>query len=435
MPTGGGKSLCFELPALLVPGLTVVVSPLIALMEDRVRQLKAKKIAADSLHSQQSKSQRLSVCSRLHKLKLIYVAPETLLSGSVWQKLLDPDLVIANIIIDEAHCIEEWGTTFRPTYTRLGTVRDALQKLQDSIITVAAFTATADIATQQSIVRSLSLRQPQKYILNPYRDNIRLQLRRVFTIRGRKQAALSFLRSKRSHYGLIYVATRKDSETLATWLQKQGFKTAAYHAGVPNTRKRQLEQQWLTGAIPFVVCTSAFGMGIDKPDVRWVLHYHLPQLLAQYLQEIGRSGRDGKSAIALGLVSEPTGWLDNTDKQRELFFTRQIQQKYSSAQKLLTQLPKEGNIRFITQEIPDSELALAILSRYGSVQWLDPFNYRKTSKSNNEISSVISSSQRISSFNRTKQCRWAYILAAYNFPLPKPDFRCGKCDNCLRNVS
>ena len=172
MPTGGGKSLCFQLPALLQPGLTIVVSPLVALMENQVQHLQQKKIAAGLIHSQQAKSDRRLTLSNLTQFKLLYAAPETLLSPPVWDRLLQPDLIINNLIIDEAHCIVQWGTTFRPSYTRLGAIRDSLIKHQSQKITIAAFTATADTLTRQTIIKTLRLKQPQKFLIHPYRSNI-----------------------------------------------------------------------------------------------------------------------------------------------------------------------------------------------------------------------------------------------------------------------
>ena len=437
MPTGGGKSLCFQLPGLLQPGLTIVVSPLVALMENQVNQLKQKQlnqkpIAVGLLHSQQAKSTRALVLSKLTTLKLLYVAPETLFSPAVWQKLLQPEITIDSLVIDEAHCIWQWGTTFRPSYTRLGSVRKTLQKFQTSPITVAAFTATADAVIQKTISRSLALKNPQKFLLSPYRANHQLQIKTVYTPQGRKQQALKFIQQQKQTSGLVYVRSRKTSQDLAQWLQSKKINAIAYHAGVPTSQRRQIEQQWLTGKLPVVVCTSAFGLGVDKPDCRWVLHYQLPELLAEYLQEIGRAGRDGKEAIALGLRSEPTGWLDNSDRQRNQFFSGQIQQKFHQAQKLLTQLPERGDLSLLNKEIPNSELALAILHNSGLIEWRDPFHYRKVSQSQtkNLKRSHISDAQLIGGFLATKQCRWAYILAAYNCALPKPHFRCGKCDRC-----
>ena len=434
MPTGGGKSLCFQLPALLQPGLTIVVSPLVALMENQVQQLQQKKIAAGLIHSQQVKSDRRLTLSNLTQFKLLYAAPETLLTPPIWEQLLQPDLIINNLIIDEAHCIVQWGTTFRPSYTRLGAIRDSLIQHQSQKITIAAFTATADTLTQQTIIKTLRLKQPQKFLINPYRSNIYPQIKTVWTPRGRKKATLNFIQQQQNKSGLIYVRSRKDSELLAEYLRKQNLNTVAYHAGIINRKRRAIEKDWLQEKIPFVICTSAFGMGIDKSDCRWILHYNIPELLSEYLQEIGRSGRDGKPAIALALISEPTGWLDNEDKQRSQFFTNQLYKQSKQAKKVFDLLPSQGNILEITQAIPDSNLALGVLQNLGLITWQDPFNYQKKI-TNQKIDSNITSSQtkQMQEFLQSKQCRWQYILSAFGFIKEAKKLRCENCDRCLKN--
>ena len=433
MPTGGGKSLCFQLPALLQPGLTIVVSPLVALMENQVQQLQHKKIAASLIHSQQTKSDRRITLSNLTQLKLLYVAPETLLTPPIWEKLLQPDVIINNLIIDEAHCIVQWGTTFRPSYTRLGAIRSALLKAksQTQKITIAAFTATAEPNTQQAIIKSLRLQKPQKFILNPYRSNIHPLVKTIWTPRGRKQATVKFVRQHPQQSGLIYVRSRQASESLASWLREQQLNTVPYHAGIINSKRRAIERDWLQGKIPFVICTCAFGMGIDKDNCRWILHYHTPELLSEYIQEIGRSGRDNKPATALALVSEPTGWLDKEDKQRSQFFTNQLAKQAKEAKKIFELLPSQGNILNIEREFPDSNIALGILQNLGLIYWQDPFNYQKKS-SIKKLNSFISP-QQMQQFLRTKQCRWQFILAAFSFSKEAKAFSCGKCDRCLQN--
>uniref|UniRef100_A0ACD5H158 Helicase-related protein n=1 Tax=Desertifilum tharense IPPAS B-1220 TaxID=1781255 RepID=A0ACD5H158_9CYAN len=186
-------------------------------------------------------------------------------------------------------------------------------------IAIAAFTATADPQAQQTIRQTLQLDNPEQFLLNPYRPNLHLSVKIAWTPKGRKQQLLNFIQAHPQQSGLVYVRTRPDSETLAQWLAAQSLKTAAYHAGLDPDARRQIEQAWLKDRLQFVVCTSAFGMGINKPDVRWVIHFHAPLLLSEYVQEVGRAGRDGKPAEALTLISEPTGWLDGEDKQRRAF--------------------------------------------------------------------------------------------------------------------
>ena len=438
MPTGGGKSLCFQLPALMQPGLTIVISPLVALMENQVQDLRHRKIAAVLLHSQQPRSDRTSTLNAIAKqqIKLLYLSPETLLSPPVWQLLTQPEIIINTLVLDEAHCLVQWGTTFRPHYTRLGAIRPALlqHKPAGTKITIAAFTATADPITQREIVRSLQLQQPAKFILNPYRHNIQLQVKTVWTARGRKQQTLKFIHAQQQQSGLIYVRSRKTSNELATWLQSQGFVTAAYHAGLSSQQRRQIEQDWLSGKLPFVICTCAFGMGIDKADCRWVLHFHAPELLAEYIQEIGRSGRDGKEAVALTLVSEATGWLNPEDKQRSQFFCNQLQQQLIKAKQIMPQLPPQAEIAQVTQKYPDGAIALALLNHLGAVTYLDPFHYQKL-KTPVSLSLWLKVQQQwqkqLQQFLHTKQCRWQFLLSAFGFTANAKDFRCEKCDRCL----
>ena len=438
MPTGGGKSLCFQLPALMQSGLTIVISPLVALMENQVQDLQQRKVSAVLLHSQQSRRDRKTNLKAIsqQKITLLYLSPETLLSPPVWSLLTQAEIKINTLVLDEAHCLVQWGTSFRPYYTRLGAIRPALLKSKPSgtKITIAAFTATADKITQQGIINSLQLKHPKKFILNPYRENIQLQVKTVWTPRGRRQESLKFIRNRPQHSGLIYVRSRKESSDLAVWLQSEGLVTASYHGGLLSQQRRKIEQDWLSGKLPFVICTCAFGMGIDKPDCRWVLHFHAPELLAEYIQEIGRSGRDGKDAVALTLVSEKTGFFNPEDKKRSQFFRNQLQQQLKQAQQIINYLPTEEEIATVIEEYPHGAIALALLYSIGAVSYVDPFHYQKqTSKMSLTQWSKIQQywHKQIQQFFYTKQCRWQFILTAFGFNDIAEEFSCGQCDRCL----
>jgi ATP-dependent DNA helicase RecQ len=436
LPTGGGKSICFQLPALMQTGLTLVVSPLVALMENQVQELRQRRLPAALLHSEQPKRQRQQTLWALEhqKLRLLYLSPETLLSPLVWEQLCEPTLAINGLILDEAHCLAQWGDTFRPAYYRLGAVRPALlqHKPAGSRIAIAAFTATADPQTQQTIQQILQLQQPQIFRLNPYRSNLALAIKIVWTPRDRRRQLLRFIQTQTNQSGLVYVRTRRHSEQLADWLTHQGYRTAAYHAGLSPEERRPIEQGWLSGTTQFVVCTNAFGMGINKSDVRWVVHFHAPSLLTEYVQEVGRAGRDGKRATALLLASEPTGWLDGEDKQRWQFFQQQRRSQQQTAHQLAHKLPAQGDVAAVTRQYRDAPLTLALLHAAGRLTWEGPFYYRlqPQARSHGSISVPADAAQPMQRYLRTRDCRWQFLLTAFGFATEAATLRCGQCDNC-----
>jgi ATP-dependent DNA helicase RecQ len=442
LPTGGGKSLCFQLPALMQSGLTLVISPLVALMENQVQELRQRRLPAALLHGEMPSMQRKQVLWALEtkQLRLLYLSPETLLSPSVWQRLCAPDLKINGLILDEAHCLAQWGETFRPAYYRLGAVRPALlqHKPPGTRIAIAAFTATADPVTQTTIQRILDLDNPQLFQLNPYRPNLTLNVQSVSTPRGRRQRLFQFIRSHPQQAGLVYVRTRRDGEELAADLIQQGYQTAAYHAGLGAIDRRRIEQAWLTDELQFVVCTNAFGMGINKPDVRWIVHYHAPFLLSEYVQEIGRAGRDGQPATALTLMS---GWLDPVDKQRWEFFQNQARSQTQTAHQLARNIPNQGAIedalkRFKGKAVPSETrsvlIALSLLHSTGDLRWIDPFHYEINLTSNTKPNTKLNSVQPMKNYLKTRQCRWQFLLAGFGFETEAEMFRCGHCDSCTK---
>jgi ATP-dependent DNA helicase RecQ len=434
MPTGGGKSICFQLPALLQTGITLVISPLVALMENQVQELLERQQKAALLHSQLPTYQRRRTLQALEhqQLRLLYLSPETLLSPLVWEKLSHPQLQINALILDEAHCLVQWGDTFRPDYRRLGAVRPALLKTKPpgTKISIAAFTATADPTAQKTIQRVLQLQQPEIFKLNPYRPNLHLTVRIAWTPRSRKQQLLEFIKNRPQESGLIYVRTRKDSENLAVWLAEKGYTTASYHGGLDPVERRNIESKWLTGKIPFVICTCAFGMGINKSDVRWVVHFHAPHLISEYVQEIGRAGRDGNPADALVLVSEPTGWLDPEDKHRQQFFQQKMRSQQRNAQQLVRQLPPHGDVNVVTREFRDADIALALLHSSGQLNWLDPFHYTIDSGVKMQPLNQLPDAQQMYEYLHTKKCRWQFLLNAFGFEQEASNWRCGHCDHC-----
>ncbi|XGV98904.1 MAG: ATP-dependent DNA helicase RecQ [Leptolyngbya sp. BL-A-14] len=437
MPTGGGKSICFQLPALMQTGLTIVVSPLVALMENQVQELRQRRLPAALLHSELSKQQRKQTLWALENqsLRLLYLSPETLLSEPVWERLCKPELRISSLVLDEAHCLVQWGDTFRPAYYRLGMVRSALLKgkPEGMKIAIAAFTATANPDAQQTIQRVLQLQQPEVFRLNPYRANLHLNVQVVWTPRQRRQQLLKFIQAKPGQAGLVYVRTRRDGEALAEWLSQQGFQTAAYHAGLSPDERRQIEKAWLSGSMQFVVCTCAFGMGIDKPNCRWVVHFHAPLLLSEYVQEVGRAGRDGKPATALTLISETTGLLDPEDKQRRQFFVEQAEKQQRSAQLLSHKLPPQGDVTSVSREFKDGAIALSLLHSTGQLEWSDPFHYvMKPGSHHHKGQTNTDAAKQMSDYLKTKDCRWRFLLSAFGFGSEASKLCCGHCDSCCR---
>jgi len=291
MPTGGGKSLCYQLPALLTPGVALVVSPLISLMKDQVDALKENGVAAEFYNSALGAEAARRVLAKLHagELDLLYVAPERLMAEDFLQRLAE--IPIALIAVDEAHCVSQWGHDFRPEYAALGGLRTHFPAAP-----LIALTATADPHTREDIVRVLGLQDAGRYIASFDRPNIRYT---VLEKHRPKEQLSRFVATQGQESGIVYALSRKRTEEIAGHLEQAGHQAAAYHAGLPAAVREDVQERFLKDDLNIVVATVAFGMGIDKPDVRFVVHYDMPKHIEGYYQETGRAGRDGLAAEAL----------------------------------------------------------------------------------------------------------------------------------------
>lgn len=285
MPTGGGKSICFQIPAILFDGLTIVLSPLIALMQDQVQALKANGISAEFLNSSLSIDEQREIAQKLNnnEIKLLYISPERLLTPSFFDFL--EKIEVSMIAVDEAHCISSWGHDFRPEYTQL-----AILKQKFPTIPIVALTATADKITRRDITQQLNLQDPEIFISSFDRPNLSLNVKPGIK---RIQVILEFLSNRPNEAGIIYCLSRKNTENIADKLQAAGYNALAYHAGLPTKKRTEVQNSFLKDNTQIICATVAFGMGIDKSNVRWVIHYSVPKNIESYYQEIGRAGRDG----------------------------------------------------------------------------------------------------------------------------------------------
>jgi ATP-dependent DNA helicase RecQ len=432
-PTGGGKSLCYQLPALLMPGTSIVISPLISLMKDQVDSLVEKHVAATFISSSLSDNE---VEQRIYRMKqgefkIVYIAPERFQSEVFCNAL--KNISIPFIAVDEAHCISQWGHNFRPSYLK---VRELIHTVGNPV--VAAFTATANERVQKDMVRLLGLIQCRMFISSFDRPNLEFRIEQP---NCPDTYVLNYAKSQIKKSGIVYASTRKKVESLYYYLRNNGIAAAMYHAGLTAEQRNRQQDSFINGEAPIIVATNAFGMGIDKSDVRYIIHYNMPISMESYYQEAGRAGRDGKRAVCVLLKNSQDYRLNNflinsnyppVKTVEDLF--RRIRKRKSSG------IPKELLLGrgYAGSSMRESALRKIIEYGYAEVRNgvvfpTDRRMFTLTQKEINQHKEIeLEKLNIMQRYFEEKNCLRAYILRYFNEE-PR-DEQCGNCSLCFRKV-